>query len=59
MHSHGHSLQEIFILRHGKFEKTVDAVVYISSHDQAEKLVELAVKFNIVLIPFGGGTNVS
>ncbi len=35
LHSHGHTLQEIFALRHGKFERTADAVVFISSHVQA------------------------
>ncbi len=37
----------------------VDAVVYISSHEQAELLVKMAVEHNVVLQPFGGGSNVS
>ncbi len=37
----------------------VDAVVYISSHEQAEVLVAMAVEHNVVLQPFGGGSNVS
>jgi alkyldihydroxyacetonephosphate synthase len=34
-------------------------VIYVSCHDQVEKLVPLAVKHNIVIIPYGGGTNVT
>lgn len=58
-HSHGHSLQEIWEIRHGKLKRLADAVVFINSHEQAEKLVELAMKHNVVLIPYGGGTNVT
>ena len=38
-------------------EKCVDAVVYVTSHEEVEKLVQLAMKHNVALIPFGGGTN--
>ena len=38
-------------------EKCVDAVVYVISHEEVEKLVQLAVKHNVALIPYGGGTN--
>lgn len=58
-HSHGHTLQEMFALRYGEFERTVDIVVYIASHDQAEALVKAAAEHNVVLIPYGGGTNVT
>lgn len=58
-HSHGHSLKELFLLRFGKLPRTVDYVVYITSHEQAEHLIEAAKKHNVVLIPFGGGTNVT
>lgn len=34
--SHGATLQEVFILRHGKFPRTVDVVVYPDTHDQVE-----------------------
>src|SRR5437763_92784 len=36
MHSHGATLQEVFILRHGKFQRTVDVVIYPSSSDHVE-----------------------
>lgn len=59
MHSHGASLREIYNLRYGRFEKYVDVVVYVESTEQTEKLVQLAHKYNVVLIPYGGGTNVT
>jgi alkyldihydroxyacetonephosphate synthase len=59
MHSHGASLREVFNLRHGKFERYVDVVVYPSSTEQVEKIVQLANSHNIVIVPYGGGTNVT
>jgi alkyldihydroxyacetonephosphate synthase len=58
-HSHGHSLQEIYALRQGKLERTVDLVVYIIDHGQAEYLIKKAMEHDVVLIPYGGGTNVT
>lgn len=58
-HSHGHTVQELYLLRTSKLERTVDYVVFITSHEQAEFLIEAAKQFNVVLIPFGGGTNVT
>lgn len=34
-HSHGHSLQELFLLRNAKLPRTADYVVYITTHEQA------------------------
>ncbi|EGR32374.1 hypothetical protein IMG5_085430 [Ichthyophthirius multifiliis] len=58
-HSHGHSLQDIFALRHGSFQRIVDVIVYISSHQEAELLIEKANQYDVVLMPYGGGTNVT
>lgn len=59
MHSHGASLREVFNLRFGRFERYVDVVVYPSSTEQVQKIVELANDLGVVLIPYGGGTNVT
>lgn len=53
-HSHGHSLQELFMLRTSKLPRYVDYVVYITTHEQAEHLIKMATENNVVLIPFGG-----
>jgi len=58
-HSHGHSLQELFLLRTSKMPRCVDYVIYITSHEQAEYLIAAATRHSVVLIPFGGGTNVT
>jgi len=59
MHSHGASLREIYVLRYGSFEKCVDLVIYPGSTSQVEKIVSLAHKHNVRLVPYGGGTNVT
>jgi len=33
MHSHGASLEEIHLLRHGTFPRCVDVVIYPGSHE--------------------------
>ncbi|XP_050404817.1 alkyldihydroxyacetonephosphate synthase, peroxisomal [Patella vulgata] len=57
--AHGHTLHEIFTLREGKFERIPDLVVWPVSHNEVVITVELACKYNVVIIPFGGGTTVS
>ncbi|KAF5892216.1 alkyldihydroxyacetonephosphate synthase, peroxisomal, partial [Clarias magur] len=57
--SHGHCLHEIYALREGRIGKIPDLVVWPSCHDDVVKIVELACKHNVCLIPFGGGTSVS
>jgi len=57
--SHGHTLHEIFYLRHGKFPRIPDIVVWTEKHDDVVALVSLAFKHSVVIIPYGGGTSVS
>ena len=59
MHSHGASLKEVYALRYSRFERYVDVVVYPDSTDQVEQIVALANTHNVVLVPYGGGTNVT
>lgn len=59
LHSHGHTLREVYLLKHGKFERFVDCVVFPDCHEHVEGIVKAAVKHNVVLIPYGGGTNVT
>ena len=59
-HGHGHTLEEIWKLRTGgKFDRLPDWVVWPRMHSDVEKIVRLAVKHNVCLIPFGGGTSVT
>jgi len=59
MHSHGASLREVYALRNGRFERYVDVVVYPGSTEHVEKIVELANAHNVMIVPYGGGTNVT
>ena len=42
------------MLRFSKLPRTVDYVVYITTHEQAELLIAAAKEHNVVLIPMGG-----
>lgn len=61
LHAHGHSCQEIFQLRYGKFKRLPDVVIYPGEHKHVERLVKLASQFSkhVTIIPYGGGTTVS
>ena len=59
MHSHGHSMQEVWALRSGKFERFADVVIYPETQEHVETIVHLAHKHNVVVVPYGGGTNVT
>lgn len=59
MHSHGACLQELWELRYTKIPKVTDCVVYPDTTEQCERLVKLAIKHDVVLVPYGGGTNVT
>lgn len=59
MHSHGHCLQEIYQLRNGKFNRFVDCVIYPETTKHVEKVLQLANEYDVVIVPYGGGTNVT
>lgn len=58
-HSHGHTLQEMYAVKFAKLERCVDLITYPTSESEVEKLMELAQAHDVLLIPFGGGTNVT
>jgi alkyldihydroxyacetonephosphate synthase len=60
-HSHGQlSVDEVYRIISGRApERTVDLVVYPESEAEVMELVRLADHHGVVLIPYGGGTNVS
>mmetsp|Transcript_21955 Transcript_21955/g.57325 ORF Transcript_21955/g.57325 Transcript_21955/m.57325 type:complete len:629 (-) Transcript_21955:93-1979(-) len=57
--SHGHTCQEIWALRHGRPGRIPDAVIWPEHHDHVEAIVRAANEYDVVIIPFGGGTTVS
>lgn len=61
IHSHGQTTtDEIYkILYQGKLAKFADGVFYPLNESDLEKIIQLAVKYNLCLVPYGGGSNVS
>ncbi|PIO64978.1 FAD linked oxidase protein, partial [Teladorsagia circumcincta] len=52
-------IHEIFNLRHGKFPRLPDIVVWPRSEEDVIKIIELAMNKHCAIIPIGGGTSVS
>jgi len=58
--SHGHTCDELFILRRGDVNKRLpDAVVFPLKHDHVVSIVQSASANDVCLIPIGGGTSVT
>jgi alkyldihydroxyacetonephosphate synthase len=58
-HGHGHSLEEVHAIRHGRLTRVPDIILYPVSETQVQTLVQLAKEHHVLLVPFGGGSNVS
>lgn len=60
-HSHGQlSVDEIYrLLYDSPLDRVVDLVCYPQSEEEVQKIVRLANEHKVVLVPYGGGTNVS
>ncbi len=59
VHTYGKSLRDLVRLRRGVIPRIPDAVLYPANEDQVRTIVDLAVAEDAVIIPFGGGTNIS
>lgn len=57
--SHGQCFEDIFAARTDSIARIPDLVIWPTCHDHVEKIVEFANVYNVMLIPFGGGTNAS
>lgn len=58
-HGHGHTQEEMFAIKHKRLGRIPDMVVYPESEEQVAALISAAKQHDAVLIPFGGGTNVT
>ncbi len=58
-HGHGHTLDEMYAIKYAKLERVPDLVVYPSDEAQVAELVAAAVRHDVCLVPYGGGTNVT
>jgi alkyldihydroxyacetonephosphate synthase len=58
-HGHGHTQEEMYAIKHGRLERVPDLVVFPLDAEQIRRLVEAAVRHDVCLIPYGGGTSVT
>ncbi|HQZ96037.1 MAG TPA: FAD-binding oxidoreductase [Pyrinomonadaceae bacterium] len=58
-HGHGHTQEEMYAIKHKRLGRIPDVVLYPESEAQVASLIATAKDHNVVLIPFGGGTNVT
>ena len=58
-HAFGKSLRDLWRLRHGMVPYAPDYVVFPNSHDEVRILMEQATVHRVILIPFGGGSNIA
>jgi len=56
---HGHTLEEMWALKYGRIERIPDLVVFPGSEAEVSTLVQIALRQDACLVPFGGGTNVT
>lgn len=56
---HGQNFHDLYRTRMNEFKRIPDVVVWPRNHHEVVNIVNLANKFNVVLIPFGGGTCVT
>lgn len=59
VHTYGKSLRDLVRLRAGDLGRLPDVVVYPADEAQVEAVMQAALAHDAVLIPFGGGTNIS
>ncbi|MBL7029816.1 MAG: FAD-binding oxidoreductase [Candidatus Marinimicrobia bacterium] len=60
IHSHGQTTsEEVYKVLYSEVKRNIDMVFYLESEDEAVQLIQLADRFDVCLVPFGGGTSVS
>jgi alkyldihydroxyacetonephosphate synthase len=58
-HIMGKNYRDLWRMRKGMITRAPDAVAFPQSHDDCVKIMQAAQKHNVVIIPFGGQTNVT
>ncbi|MHB1064386.1 MAG: FAD-binding oxidoreductase [Georgenia sp.] len=59
VHTYGKGLTDLVRVRAGDLPRVPDAVVYPADEDEVRAVVDAVVGADAVLIPFGGGSNIS
>lgn len=58
-HGHGHTLEEMYAIKYGRLDRVPDLVVFPDTEAQVASLVDAALRHDVCLVPYGGGTNVT
>jgi alkyldihydroxyacetonephosphate synthase len=58
-HGHGHTQEDMWAVKYGRLARVPDLVVWPDSEQEVHFLVQAARDHGAVLVPFGGGTNVT
>jgi alkyldihydroxyacetonephosphate synthase len=59
IHSYGKSFRDLWRIRHGIVNAAPDCVIYPLSEDEIVKVIEAAKENDVVVIPFGAGSNIA
>lgn len=59
VHTYGKGMRDLVWVRAGHLPRIPDVVVYPATEEEVQAVVDLAVANDAVLIPFGGGSNIS
>jgi alkyldihydroxyacetonephosphate synthase len=59
VHTYGKSIRDLIRVRANQIERTPDVVVYPADEDEVQRVVDIAVAADAVIIPFGGGSNIA
>ncbi|MBZ2196942.1 FAD-binding oxidoreductase [Occultella gossypii] len=59
VHTYGKGMRDLVRVRAGDLPRVPDAVVYPANEDEVRAVVDAVVAADAVLIPFGGGSNIS
>ncbi len=59
VHAYGKDLRDLFRMRHGMAEGAPDLVLYPESEHDVLMSVRAAAQHDVVVIPFGGGSNIA
>ena len=59
IHTYGKSIRDLMRVRAGILPRVPDVVVYPADEGETQRIVALAAQHDAVIIPFGGGSNIS
>ena len=59
VHAYGKSTRDLWRMRHGQVAFAPDCVLFPESEEQIVRIIAAAKRHDVVIVPFGGGSNVA